>query len=639
MTNKNIEEKFSEYVPLPMCLVGGDGKIKKSNPRIGEVFLYDNIVGTDIFVRTGFTMEELIHSARYDEPLIFRLNKKTFKVNVSDAGFKDDSVILYFTDITDFEEMQERYKKEQACYAIINVDNYDELVASTAEENQSAVMSKIDRCIRNWGASVEASVTRYKSHMYMVIFENSYFQQQERSKFPILDEVREVDTEGDFPITLSIGIGLGGQTPSDNDEYASEALDLALARGGDQAVVKEKDNISFYGGKTQTVEKGNKGKSRIIGHALCRLIDTSKNVIIMGHKNPDMDCFGAALGIYRLAKPRNKNTYILIDYYNEALETIYNEANAQGDYDIIKTSRALQMVCGDTLVIVVDTHRPSLLECPELLEKAENVAVIDHHRKGGDFIQNPTLAYTEPYASSASELVTEILQYTIEHKKLICGTMRLHGSANFHSQKGRFMSGNDHDEDPVHGRSAQLAHGNHGDQNPVVRGIDPCVRRQAPLALCIAEFQCAGPSGARLLYLRHLSPARVVIGLIELIEIGIFKGMAVDDVVSFRINQGDLSAAVILRREGPSLFKGRHRNDPEQNRFPERTFRRFQKRDGAAEGNGLDRVGRVGIGSGHVDGSFFAKQFVKAAAENIDVGIGNRKVSVASGLRNGGKTA
>ena len=355
MTNKNIEEKFSEYVPLPMCLVGGDGKIKKSNPRIGEVFLYDNIVGTDIFVRTGFTMEELIHSARYDEPLIFRLNKKTFKVNVSDAGFKDDSVILYFTDITDFEEMQERYKKEQACYAIINVDNYDELVASTAEENQSAVMSKIDRCIRNWGASVEASVTRYKSHMYMVIFENSYFQQQERSKFPILDEVREVDTEGDFPITLSIGIGLGGQTPSDNDEYASEALDLALARGGDQAVVKEKDNISFYGGKTQTVEKGNKGKSRIIGHALCRLIDTSKNVIIMGHKNPDMDCFGAALGIYRLAKPRNKNTYILIDYYNEALETIYNEANAHGDYDIIKTSRALQMVCGDTLVIVVDS--------------------------------------------------------------------------------------------------------------------------------------------------------------------------------------------------------------------------------------------------------------------------------------------
>lgn len=418
MTNKNIVKNFQEYVPLPMCLVGGDGKIKKSNPRIGEVFLYDDIVGTDIFVRTGFTMEELIHSAQFDEPLIFRGNHRTFKVNVADAGFHDNSVILYFTDISDFEEMQERYKKEQACYAIINVDNYDDLVASTPEENQSAVMSKIDKCIRNWGAGIEASVTRYKSHMYLVIFENSFFQQQERSKFPILDEVREVDTEGDFPITLSIGIGLGGQTPSENDGYASEALDLALARGGDQAVVKERDNISFYGGKTATVEKGNKGKSRIIGHALCRLIDAAKNVIIMGHKNPDMDCFGAALGIYRLAKPRNRNTYILIDYYNEALETIYAAAMREGEYDVIKSPKALQMACDDTLVIVVDTHRPSISECPELLEKAANIAVIDHHRKGGESIQNPTLAYTEPYASSASELVTEILEYTIERKYL-----------------------------------------------------------------------------------------------------------------------------------------------------------------------------------------------------------------------------
>lgn len=418
MTNKNIEEKFSEYVPLPMCFVGADGKIKKASPRIGEVFLYDELEGSDIFVLTGFSMEQLIHSAESDEPLVFRGSKKTFKVAVAFAGLGDNSVILYFTDISDFEEMQERYKKEQACYAIINVDNYDELVASTAEENQSAVMTQIDRCIRGWGTSVEASVTRYKSHMYMVIFENSYFQQQERSKFPILDEVREIETEGDFPITLSIGIGLGGQTPADNDRFAGEALDLALARGGDQAVVKENDNISFYGGKTQTVEKGNKGKSRIIGHALCRLIDSAKNVIIMGHENPDMDCFGSALGIYRLSKPRNKNTFILINSYNEALTAVYKAATSNGDYDIIKNQRALSIACDETLIIVVDTHRPSITECPELLTKVENIAVIDHHRKGEEFIESPTLAYTEPYASSASELVTEILQYTIERRDL-----------------------------------------------------------------------------------------------------------------------------------------------------------------------------------------------------------------------------
>ena len=421
MTSKNIEEKIANYVPLPSCFVGGDGKIQKASHRIGEVFLYDELEGSDIFVLTGFTMEELRHSAECDEPLVFRTSNKTFNLAVAmdDSSKGEESgVILYFTDISEFEEMQERYKKEQACYAIVNVDNYDELVASTGEENQAAVMTEIDRCIRNWGAKVEASVTRYKSHMYMVIFENSYFMQQEQSKFPILDEVREIETDVDFPITLSIGIGLGGSTPQENDFYASEALDLALARGGDQAVVKEHDNISFYGGKTQTVEKGNKGKSRIIGHALCRLIDSAKNVIIMGHENPDMDSFGAALGIYRLAKPRNKNTYILINSYNEALTKIYETAMSLIDYDVIKSPKALQLAERDTLVVVVDPHRPSISECPELLDKAENIAVIDHHRKGGESIQNPTLSYTEPYASSASELVTEMLQYTIERRDL-----------------------------------------------------------------------------------------------------------------------------------------------------------------------------------------------------------------------------
>ena len=418
MTSKNIDELFSEYVPLPLCIVGDNGKIQSVSSKIGEVFLYDELVGSDIFALTGISKEQLKDAAASGEQLIYRGSSKTFKVSVAFTGDDSESTLLYFTDISDFEEMQERYKKEQACYAVVNVDNYDELVASTAEENQAEVMSQIDRCIRSWGASVEASVTRYKSHMYMVIFENSYFLQQERSKFPVLDEVREIETEGDFPITLSIGIGLGGTTPAENDTFAVEALDLALARGGDQAVVKEGDNISFYGGKTQTVEKGNKGKSRIIGHALRGLIDTAKNIIIMGHVSPDMDCFGAALGIYRLAKPRNKNTYILINEYNEALEAIYETAMKEGEYDVIKNQKALAMADEDTLLIVVDTHRPSITECPELLAKAKNIAVIDHHRKGEEFIENPTLAYTEPYASSASELVTEILQYTIERRDL-----------------------------------------------------------------------------------------------------------------------------------------------------------------------------------------------------------------------------
>lgn len=417
MTKTNLEEVLSGRIPLPVCFVDSNGKISAVSPKIGEVFLYDSLTGTDFFALTGISKEQLKDAAREGGDLTLRSNGKTFKINISFTD-EDGEMVLFFTDMTELAAMTARYKKEQPCFAVVAVDNYDELVSSTADENRQSVMTQIDKCIRNWGASIEASVTRYNSHSYMLVFERSYFDQQERSRFPVLDEVREIDTDGDFPITLSIGIGIGGQNPLANDDSACEALDLALARGGDQAVVKEGDHISFYGGRTQTVEKGNKGKSRIIGHALCRLIDAASNVLIMGHRDPDMDAFGAALGMYRLAKPRNKNTYIVVNSYNDALSVIYKAAETTGEYDIIKNARAKSLADKDTLVIVVDTHRPSICECPELLLLGGNIAVIDHHRKGGEFIHNPTLAYAEPYASSASELVTEILQYTIERRFL-----------------------------------------------------------------------------------------------------------------------------------------------------------------------------------------------------------------------------
>ena len=287
MTRQNLDEVLSGRIPLPACVVDANGKISGVSPKIGEVFLYDSLTGTDFFVLTGISKEQLKDTARDGGDLTLRSRGKSFKINVSFMD-EDGDLLLFFTDMTELAAMTARYKKEQPCFAVVAVDNYDELVASTADENRQSVMTQIDKCVRNWGASIEASVTRYNSHSYLLIFERSYFDQQERSRFPVLDEVREIDTDGDFPITLSIGIGIGGQSPLDNDDSACEALDLALARGGDQAVVKEGDHISFYGGRTQTVEKGNKGKSRIIGHALCRLIDAASNILIMGHRDPDM---------------------------------------------------------------------------------------------------------------------------------------------------------------------------------------------------------------------------------------------------------------------------------------------------------------------------------------------------------------
>ncbi len=200
--------------------------------------------------------------------------------------------------------------------------------------------------------------------------------------------------------------------------YADIALDLALGRGGDQAVVKRNIKIEYYGGKLQTVEKSNKGKSRIVGHALKQLIEQSKKIFIMGHDNPDMDSFGSALGISRLCNLSEKEPYIVIDEYNEALQTIFKQAKESDNYKFISSEKAVSLAEADSLVIVVDTHRPSLVECPKLLEICEKVVVIDHHRKVEEFIENPVLAYMESYASSASELVAEILQYMSKKKSL-----------------------------------------------------------------------------------------------------------------------------------------------------------------------------------------------------------------------------
>lgn len=250
-----------------------------------------------------------------------------------------------------------------------------------------------------------------------MVFENKYYEKQAELKFPVLDEIRELETESDFPVTLSIGVGVGGKNPAEIEEYAADALDIALGRGGDQAVVKTINKIEYYGGKLQTVEKSNKGKSRVIAHALRQLIKQSSKVLIMGHRNPDMDCFGAAIGIYRLAASIEKKAHIIINGYNEALTAIYQAARETEDYSFINSEKAIAMRDDDTLVVVLDTHRVGLVECPELLD-SEKIVVIDHHRKAEESITNMVLSYMEPYASSTSELVTEIIQYSGQKKML-----------------------------------------------------------------------------------------------------------------------------------------------------------------------------------------------------------------------------
>ena len=244
-----------------------------------------------------------------------------------------------------------------------------------------------------------------------------YLEKMTATKFDILDEVRHLETGADFPASLSIGVGAGGKDLAQTEAYADAALDLALGRGGDQAVVK-RNKVEYFGGKLQTVEKSNKGKSRIVGHALKQLIDQSKKIFIMGHANPDMDSFGSALGITRLCVLCEKEPYLVIDEVNESLQEIFRQAKESDNYQFISSEKAVSLADEESLLIVTDTHRPSLVQCPELLKICERIVVVDHHRKMEECIENPVLAYMESYASSASELVAEMLQYMISKKSL-----------------------------------------------------------------------------------------------------------------------------------------------------------------------------------------------------------------------------
>ncbi|MDO4544611.1 MAG: DHH family phosphoesterase [Bacillota bacterium] len=414
-----VEKLLSFYSPIPMCIINAQGKVTRANSKIAEVFKYDGIVDADIFALTGIKLPNIIGAAKDSCALYLNRNDKNFKIVTSFIGEGETaSILMYFVDVTSFENLKELYNDDKVCIAIISVDNFDELTTSAGEDREMAISTEIDKLIRCWGAKLEAAVTRYREHLYELVFTHKSYQKLINNKFSILDEAREIETEADFPVTLSIGIGVGGKSPAESDAYAQDALDLALGRGGDQAVVKNVRSFEYYGGKSQSVEKGYKGKSRIIAHALKLLMSQSSKVFIMGHKNPDMDCFGAALGIHRVADSINKDAYILLNEYNDALTEIAKDAKETGYYQFVSSEKALSLADANSLVVVVDTHRPSLVESMELVQKVQRTVVIDHHRRAEDALPNQILSYMESYASSSSELVSEVVQYACEKKVL-----------------------------------------------------------------------------------------------------------------------------------------------------------------------------------------------------------------------------
>ena len=413
-----IERLISRYSPIPMLAINMQGKVTRASGTIAEVFKYDGIIDGDIFALTGLKLPVIADAVREHMPLYIERNDRKFKLLGEFLGEGETaSLLLYFIDVTDYEELKKEYEKRKLAIGLVSVDNYDELI-NIAEDWQLELINQIDKFIRGWATKIGAAITRYKDHLYSFTMDQECYQQLKADNFGILDEARKIDAGADFPVTLSIGVGMGGETPAVSDRYAQDALDIALGRGGDQAVVKDVQDLEYYGGKTQGVEKSNKGKSRLIAHALRALMNQSSRVFIMGHKNPDMDCFGAALGISRIAQSVGKDTYILLGSYDETMDDLIQDAKDTGDYEFISDERAVSLYKENSLVVVVDTHRPGLVESLDLVEMAEKLVVIDHHRRAEHLLPHQVLSYMEPYASSASELVAEVVQYACEKKSL-----------------------------------------------------------------------------------------------------------------------------------------------------------------------------------------------------------------------------
>ena len=406
------------YFPVPRIIIDEQGKVLSANEHIGEVFLYENIVGSDVFMLTGIKAGELFRCAESGEHPLLERNNRTFKIYAYHETRRDDELAVAFTDITVLEDLKVRYNEEKPCIAKVQIDNYDELIEAQIGNRDNNLASNIEKIIRKWGNSLNASISRVKNNKFNIWFAQGNLDKPGFTKFELLDEIRKLETSADFPASLSIGIGVGGKTMDLTESYADGALDLALGRGGDQVVIKRINKIEYYGGKLQSVEKSNKGKSRIVGHALTQLIVQASRIFIMGHVSSDMDCFGASLGIARLCLSNNKNPYIVIENPNESLDELFYQARSLDRYNFIGRDRAMELCEKDSLIIVVDTHRPDMVQCPELLQLSDRVVVIDHHRKMEKAIESPVLNYMESYASSASELVTEILQYILPKKEM-----------------------------------------------------------------------------------------------------------------------------------------------------------------------------------------------------------------------------
>jgi c-di-AMP phosphodiesterase-like protein len=407
--------------PIPMVVVHIDGTIRWYNERFSELFANKNLFGAvlegivpdlrwNTILKDGNNIdrETKINDNRYNVKGCMIKDKGELSVDPEDKF----SVYLYFIDTTAEHNIKALYEDEKADIAVINIDNYDEVIQRVSDNEQQMIASSVRNLINAWAGEADALVKKTDRDRYYVFFEHCQLEKYIAKKFDILDKVRAIGDEIKQPVSISIGIGVG-RNLNESDTYARNALDLALGRGGDQVSIKDDTQYKFYGGKTREYEKGTRVKTRAVALALKDFIKNSDKVIFMGHSGADYDCFGAAIGLQRAVRSLNKTPYIIYDNNSPAVKELYDELKTKEEYTrlFIDPNMALELLTDDTLVVVLDTHRPSMLPCPQLAERAAKVMLIDHHRRSTEFLQHCSLMYHEPYASSTCEMATELLEY------------------------------------------------------------------------------------------------------------------------------------------------------------------------------------------------------------------------------------
>ena len=419
----SITKNLVFEMPFPIVILDSNDNIKWHNSFFRNLFPEKELIGSSIYGVLPSLEDVNFEQRDLSKPVRTEIDDKVIQFHISNVindELDTSETFLYGIDNTYDESIKQLFKDKRFVFFTVFLDNYEDLRNSTDAINRPQVLGTIDRTITEYFNSHNGVVRKYENDRFMVVMEYQDYQQIYDSKFSILDDIREIDLGNTINPTLSIGAGISGSNPSEIYDDSTAAIDIALSRGGDQAVVKVKDNYEYFGGKSKATEKTSKVKSRVISGALKRMILASSEIFIMGHNNPDMDSFGSSLGVYEGVRFLKKKPYIILNEVPRQIENMYSSTTSNLKElrdNILTEEEALNIIKPSSLVVVVDNHRKNSTEAPSIIDKADQIVIIDHHRRGKDYIKKSTISYIEPYASSASELVTEILNYLDEDFK------------------------------------------------------------------------------------------------------------------------------------------------------------------------------------------------------------------------------